>query len=373
MISRRKFLKISAMAGAGLMLPIRFVGRGKAFAFAQSPLNIRKFVVPLPGLGPNGIPALTPNTARDPKTGMVTDFYSIQMAPFTQQLHPDLPETSLWGYSDAAKPVQRYLGGAIVAQKGRPVKLKVKNHLPNLHPLPVDNSIMGAEANQPVNRAAVHLHGGFTPWTSDGAPLAWFTPGNGPVGETFLNPVANEPGSAEYFYTNDQSARLVWYHDHAMGITRLNAYAGLASAYIIRDDVEKKLISSSVLPSNEIPLIIQDKTFVDGSDPNYSWGKRGDLWYPYLYEKNSQLDGKGRWDYGLDVAPPAGPLKELPAPVSLVPEFFSDTILVNGTCYPFLEVQPRNYRFRILNGSQARFYNLQLYYADDTGYEANLA
>jgi spore coat protein A len=357
------------------MLPIRFVGRGNAYAFAQSPLKIRKFAVPLPGLGPNGIPALTPETAMDPATGLVTDFYSIQMAEFTQQLHPDLPVagTRLWGYSDAANPVQRYLGGAIIAQKGRPVKLKVKNRLPKKHPLPVDNSIMGAEKDQPVNRTAVHLHGGFTPWTSDGTPFSWFTPAGGPVGETFLNP-GSEPGTAEYYYTNDQSARLAWYHDHAMGITRLNAYAGLASAYIIRDDEETQLINSHVLPANEIPLIIQDKTFVDGSDPNYKWGKKGDLWYPYLYEKNVEPDGKGRWDYGPDMTPPALlPNPTLPAPAALVPEFFSDTMLVNGTCYPFLEVQPRHYRFRILNGSQARFYNLQLYYADSTGYEAHLS
>jgi spore coat protein A, manganese oxidase len=375
MISRRRFLKISAMAAAGVMLPIRFVGRGQAYAFSQSPLSIRKFVVPLPGLGPTGIPALTPKTAMDPKTGLVTDFYSIQMAEFTQQLHPDLPltGTKLWGYSDAANPVQRYLGGAIVAKKGRPIKLKVKNKLPNKHPLPVDTSIMGAEKGQPVNRAAVHLHGGFTPWTSDGVPFSWFTPAGGPVGETFLNP-GDEPGTAEHYYPNNQSARLAWYHDHAMGITRLNAYAGLASAYIIRDDFETKLINSLVIPSNEIPLIIQDKTFVNGKDPHYKWGKKGDLWYPYLYEKNlSTTPNTGRWDYGPDMTPPAIiPNPTLPTPAE-IPEFFSDTMLINGTCYPFLEVQPRHYRFRMLNGSQARFYNLQLYYADATGNEANLA
>jgi spore coat protein A, manganese oxidase len=374
MISRRKFLKISALAGTGLMLPLRFVGRGQAFAYAQSPVNIRKFVVPLPGLGPNGIPALTPRTAIDPLTGQLTDYYSIKMAQFTQQLHPDLPPTGskLWGYADASGSGQRYLGGVIVAQKGRPVRLTVKNRLPNSHPLPVDTTLMGAEPGQQVNRAVVHLHGGFTPWNSDGIPSSWFTPAGGPVGETFLNP-GSVPGSAEYYYTNDQSARMAWYHDHAMATTRLNVYAGLVTAYLIRDDLENHLIDSGVIPSNELPLIIQDKTFVDGTDPNYRWGRKGDLWYPYLYEKNSQPDGKGRWDYGPDVDPPAlvtNPVLPIP---SAVPEFFCDTMLVNGTCYPFLEVQPRHYRFRILNGAQARFFNLQLYYADATGTEANLA
>jgi spore coat protein A len=159
-----------------------------------------------------------------------------------------------------------------------------------------------------------------------------------------------------------------------MGITRLNAYAGLATAYLIRDAFETKLIKSNIIPSNEIPLIIQDKTFLSAAEQaNYplSYAKPGDLWYPYQYEKNSLPNGHGRWDWGGDVIPPAYPVMEPPA-IAEVPEFFSDTALVNGTCYPFVEVQPRHYRFRILNGSQARFYNLQLYYDDGTG-EANLA
>jgi spore coat protein A len=370
MISRRKFLKITAMAGAGTMLPLRWIGRGRAFAFSQSP-KINKFKVPLPGLGPNGIPALTPKTAIDPSTGFLTDYYSIQMGQFTQQLHPDLPgPTTLWGYSDAANPVQRYLGGVIVAQEGRPVRLKVKNNLPNKHPLPVDTTVMGAEPDQQVNRAAVHLHGGLTPWTSDGVPFSWFTPAGGPVGETFLNGAG--PGTAEYYYPNQQSSRFLWYHDHAMGITRLNAYSGLASAYLIRDELENNLIKSHIIPSNEIPLIVQDKTFLSDAElANYplSYAKAGDLWYPYQYEKNSLPNGHGRWDWGGDLG--ANPVNDPPTPISLVPEYFSDTALINGTCYPFVEVQPRHYRFRILNGSQARFYNLQLYYDDGTG-EANL-
>jgi len=373
MISRRKFLQISAMAGAGVMLPLRWVGRGRAFAFSQSPLTIRKFIQPLPGLGASGIPTLTPTTATDPVTGLLTDYYSIQMAQFTQQLHPDLPGTTkLWGYSDLANPVQRYLGGVIVAQKDRPVRLRVKNKLPNKHPLPVDTTIMGAEADQQVNRAAVHLHGGLTPWTSDGVPFSWFTPARGPVGETFLNGV--EPGVAEYYYPNQQSSRFLWYHDHALGITRLNAYAGLASAYIIRDDVETALINSHVIPSNEIPLIIQDKTFLSAAEQAHfpvSGATPGNLWYPYRYEKNSLANGHGRWDWGGDATPPATPISQPPA-IAEVPEYFSDTILVNGTCYPYVEVQPLHYRFRILNASQARFFNLQLYYDDGTG-EANLA
>jgi spore coat protein A, manganese oxidase len=370
MISRRKFLKISALAGAAAMFPLRFAARGLSYACTQSPVTIRKFVVPLPGFGPQGMPVLSPKTALDPQTGKLTDFYHVQMTQFSQKLHPDLPgETRLWGYSDAENPLPRYLGGAIVAQRGRPVRLKVTNRLPDSHPLPVDTSITGAGKDQPVNRATIHLHGGCTPWTSDGSPFSWFTPAGGPVGESFLNP-ADQPGSAEYYYPNDQSSRQAWYHDQALGLGRLNTYAGLLSSYLIRDEKEAHLIESGVVPANEIPLIIQDKTFVSGCESDYRWGKPGDLWYPHRYHTDLQ---QRRCEYGPQANPPALINQEkLPSPCA-VPDCFGDTMLINGTCYPFLEVQPRHYRFRILNGSQARFYNLQLYYADASGAEADLS
>jgi spore coat protein A, manganese oxidase len=322
-------------------------------------------VVALQGLGPTGIPVATPNTTLFPGE----DYYQIRVGEFTQMMHPDLPgPTKFWGYADVTNgqtPNHRYLGGVIVARQNRPVRLKTINQLPPTHPLPVDTTIMGAELEQ--NRVCVHLHGGLVPWTSDGGPQAWFSPTA--VGPSFLNGTG-VPGEALYRYPNGQSARLVWYHDHAIGITRLNAYAGIASAYIIRDDVENFLIKSKIIPSNEIPLIIQDKTFVSQAavDKGYIWGKPGELWYPHQYEKAS--DPQGRWDYGPDLGFPA--TRPLPEP-SAVPEFFADTSVINGALYPFLPVERRHYRFRILNGSQARFYNLQLYYASsrDTG-EADL-
>ncbi len=219
-------------------------------------------------------------------------------------MHPDLPgPTKFWGYADVTNgqaPNHRYLGGVIVAQQNRPVRMKTINQLPPTHRLPVDTTIMGGELEQ--NRVCVHLHGGLVPWTSDGGPHAWFSPTA--VGPSFLNGTG-VPGEALYRYPNGQSARLVWYHDHAIGITRLNAYAGIASAYIIRDDVENLLIKSHIIPSNEIPLIIQDKTFVSQAavDEGYVWGKPGELWYPHQYEKAS--DPKGRWDYGPDLGFPS--------------------------------------------------------------------
>ena len=357
MLTRRQFLGAGAMAGAGLVLPWNI---GKARAFDQTPPGLRKFIQPLPGLGPTGIPVATPNKSRFPGE----DYYKMVMGEYRQQFHPDLPETKLWGYADVTdgqKPNYRYLGGVIVARENTPVRATFTNNLPRVHPLPVDMTL--PETAFGVNRASVHLHGGHVPWTSDGGPMAWFSP-DGKSGMSFMNP-GPLPGQADYYYPNDQTARLMWYHDHAMDITRLNAYVGLASAYIVRDAVEEAMIKANLIPEREIPLIIQDKSFVDGMDRDYIWGKKGDLWYPYNYEMTGP-DKAGRWAYGPNASPPAViPNLQLPA-VSVVPEFFSDTIVINGAAYPYLEVEPRGYRFRILNASQARFYNLQLYFALDT-------
>ena len=362
MPTRRHFMRISALAGAALALPVR-----RGFPFAQSPPHMRKFLFALPGLGPSAkneigqyIPVAVPDTTKFP--GM--DYYKIIMRQYSEHLHPDLSDkTTFWGYADATntrEPVNQYLGPAIVAKRGRPVRVTWVNNLPDKHPLPVDHTIMGAEVGQAENRAVVHLHGGLVPWTSDGGPFAWSTPGNK------TNGVDWQPG--DFVYPNNQSARLAWYHDHAMGITRLNAYVGLAAPYLITDNAEADLVSSGALPDAEISLVIQDKSFVPPDvgrvDPTWQWGRPGDLWYPHVYEP-------GRWDVGSDVQPPALGTLPLPA-VSAVPEAFFDTMLVNGGVYPYLDVEPRRYRFRILNGSQARFYNLQLYLADSTGKEANL-
>ena len=335
-MNRRQFLKTSGMVGAGLF------ARRPAYAYAQSP-PLKKFIQPLPRLGPSGIPVATPNTTKYPGY----EYYKITMGEYAALLHPDLPKaTKLWGYADAtdpsALPVFRPLGPVIVANStltgGKPLRITYANNLPAVHPLPVDVSLPGAGAAQ--NRAVVHLHGGHTPWTSDGGPYAWFTPGNGPVGPDWV------PGDS--IYPNDQRATLLWYHDHAEGTTRLNAYAGLASALILRDAFELALIASGAIPSREISLVIQDKTFKQFPD---QWGMPGDLWYPSIYEPD-------RWD--LEEGGGA-----LPIP-SCVPEFFGDTILVNGAVYPFLDVEPRRYRFRVLNGSNARFYTLKLVHAQSS-------
>jgi spore coat protein A len=368
-MNRRSFLKAGFGAAAVLSL------RQRAYPFAQSPSGITKFVVPLPGLGPSGIPVLTPNTTKYAGT----DYYEIVAQQFKQQVHPNIPATTFWGYADAANPGGgRYLGGAIVATHRRPVKLKITNLLPPSHILPVDptsvDPLMAAEVGGRVDRIAVHLHGGLVQWTSDGGPFAWFSNANNSPGfvhgSSFLNGAG--PGAAIYDYGNDQSARLLWYHDHAYGNTRLNAYAGLASAYLITDHAESALINSGVLPNIPgyplgIPLVLQDKSFFDpASDPSYPvpGATKGSLWYPHVYEAPPiptmaippLCDGTGRWDNPGVTTPP----------VSVIPECFCDTMLVNGAPYPTVSVTPRRFRFRLLNGSQARFYNLQMYVADNS-------
>jgi len=368
MLNRREFVKMTVatgiVAGIGLLRPRR------AWAFSQSPM-IPKFQQALPGLGPSGIPLATKSTSTF--GGRATDVYYLSVGEYTQQI-PGLPNpTTFWGYADVNGP-HRYLGGVIVATRGTPVLLNVTNRLPNHQIIPIDKTLMAGDGKTvgelPLNRIVTHLHGGFTPWISDGTPFQWFTP-SGIAGSSFHNvPGTNPPlGTATYYYPMEQSARLVWYHDHAMGITRTNAYSGIASALVITDAFESYLLTQNLLPDLVgVPLIVQDKTFLfRANDPHYPirGAPDGSLWYPWQYEKNSLPNGQGRWDYGPDSgATVTGPL---PA-VSCVPEFFADTTMVNGQPYPVLSVTEGTFRFRLLNGSQARFYHLNLYQeADSTG------
>ena len=276
------------------------------------------------------------------------------------------------------------------------------------------------------NRATLHLHGGNTPWISDGTQHQWITPAGEnthypkgvsvayvpdmwfkSTGETVNSTypgATNDPGdgSQTFYYTNQQSARLMFYHDHAYGITRLNVYAGEAAGYLETDAVEQGLIASGVLPGVGIPLVIQDKTFLPDAltlaaqDPTWPIAvnaSRSDLWLPHVYMPNqnpgdiSGANAMGRWDYGPWFWPvfpttngpvpnplcnPTCPPGEnsmnpgIPNP-SIVPEAFMDTSIVNGNAYPYLQLGQKPYRLRILNAGNDRFLNLQLYYASTAG------
>jgi hypothetical protein len=296
--------------------------------FAQSP-NIRKFVDTLPGLGAanaNNLGQYIPIAVADTTSYPGNDYYELGIHQYTKKLHSDLPPTLLRGYysklNSTPTDSSQYLGAAIIAKRNRAVRIKYTNELPvnaagKLF-LPVDPTLMGAGAgpvggNFTQNRANIHLHGGRTPWISDGTPHQWVAPAadstvykkgasfqnvpdmvNGSV--VSVNGVGNvavpciggakcfnattTDGIGTLYYTNDQSARLMFFHDHALGITRLNVYAGIAAPYILTSQVEEDLISGTdvsggnpaakqMLPDMGgvyhygIPLVIQDKSFVN--------------------------------------------------------------------------------------------------------------
>ncbi|WML55380.1 fibronectin type III domain-containing protein [Neobacillus sp. PS3-12] len=397
--------------------------------------GMRKFVDGLPGLGDKNknnlgqyIPIATPDTTTYPGS----DYYVIKVVEYSEQMHSDLPATKLRGYEQLSTDEKTvvsppsYFGPFITAHKDRPVRVKFINGLPTGSGgdlfLPVDTSLMGAgmgpdgKTMYTQNRATLHLHGGITPWISDGTPHQWITPAGEntpyPKGVSVRNvPDMPDPGpgAMTFFYTNQQSARLMFYHDHSYGITRLNVYAGEAAGYQITDDVEQDLINRGVVPdtNHTMPLIIQDKTFVPtdnqlaATDPTWDktkWGGLGNLWFPHVYMPNqnpydmSGANPMGRWDYGPWFWPPNTGLKYGAAKnplytgsgtkvdsngqapmnpgvpdVSTTPEAFMDTPVINGTAYPVLNVDPKSYRFNILNASNDRMWNLQLYKAKDQG------
>jgi spore coat protein A, manganese oxidase len=288
-LSRRDVLRLGAMAGAGaLFLP-------KKFALAQSSPTLTPFVDPLP------IPPALPSASA----------YTLHMQQFRQKLHRDLPPTKLWGYNG------QYVGPTIEARTGSPISVEWRNELPDRHFLPIDHTLHGAETSLPDVRTVVHLHGAKVMPDSDGYPEAWYTNGYAETGPSFSR--------RTYNYLNDQAAMMLWYHDHALGITRLNVYAGLAGMYFVRDAVEDGL----AIPKGkyEVPLLIQDRFF----NPD------GSLLYPIQDPS---------------VSPPVPPI--------WIPEFFGDTALVNGKVFPYLEVEPRKYRFRMLNACNARFLHMTL-------------
>lgn len=333
------------MVGTGVL-----VGGRRAFGQALDPIkNLKKFVAPLPLPG-SGLALATPNKTLYNQTGAQADFYKIVMGQYRQSFHPDLPTTKLWGYADATSqsPKWSYLGASIVATKGTPVRVNFVNSLPDLHPLPIDNTIPGAETVQKVNRAVAHLHGGFVLWPSDGGPFHWSTP-HGQHGASWVKWLPDTGGikTDDAYWSNLQTARFMWYHDHAVGITRLNAYAGLAAGYFLIDLDELRMFGSggAILPDQipGIPLVLQDKSFKNEPD---QWGRIGDLYYPSRY------------------GPPDGPaIQPMPA-VSCVPEFFADTPVINGMAYPQLTLPAGVHRFHILNATQSRVWNLQLYQED---------
>ena len=262
--------------------------------------------------------------AADPKPLAVPMLHSLELTPFVDALplperiqpahhghklriamrevhakvHRDVPPTRFWSYG--AGP----LAPVIEARAHQPLEIEWVNELPTHHFLPVDFSLHGCGKELPEVRAVVHVHGARVPTKDDGYPTDWYAPG----------------ASRTCHYPMEQDSATLWYHDHAMGLNRLNMYAGLFGLFLVRDKAEDALN----LPSGkyEVPLLLYDRDFTTD----------GQLFYP------TSGDPEHPW----------------------VPEFYADGTLINGKIRPFFEVEPRLYRFRVLNGANSRFFSLSL-------------
>jgi spore coat protein A len=332
MLPRRHFLGFAGGAATGILLPAVLLPQG---AKAQSaplldPLTQPRFVNPLPNL-------LAPNyvyrpTGIDPGTRMpLFDIHVKQIRHDAGLVDPATRKRlrhTAWAYGTALQPAI-YPAYSFDLRQGQSVKVRFSNELYGItypRSVPVDQTIHWADPLNAGNLPNVpytgpvplvaHQHGGDTNFLSDGLPDAWATPGNDLRGRLF---------SPVYTYDNRQESAQLWYHDHAVGLTRLNVYMGLAGNYFIRDENENAL--GLPKPPYEVPLMIQDRTFLAD----------GELFYAH---QDPETPG-------------------LPNPTHL-PENFGDVVLVNGVAWPLLEVEPRKYRFRVLNASDSRVYDMRL-------------
>lgn len=234
----------------------RYPGVGLSGKLLDTSALVR-FVDPLP------IPASAKPSGLRPSPvdpNLQIPYYRMAIRQFQMSVHRDVPPTTFWGY-DASCP-----GPTIVTRSGNPLLVEWVNELPHQHIFPIDHTLHGTEADKPEVRTVVHLHGGRTGPESDGFPEDWFVPGQ----------------SATNYYPNRQEAAALFYHDHAMGITRLNAVAGLMGLYVIRDGFEDGLN----LPKGayEIPLVIFDRSFQPDGQIHYPVsGKTGAPWVSEYY------------------------------------------------------------------------------------------
>ncbi|WP_433963724.1 multicopper oxidase domain-containing protein [Tunturiibacter gelidiferens] len=273
MLTRRRLLQRGLTTAAGFSISKAVPAMQQAMA---SPAQVRSGVKLTPYV--DALP--TPPTIR--ATGKPNEIIDIEMRQFQQKVHRDLPPTTLWGYNGC------WPGPTIEAESGQPLSINWISKLPTAHLLPIDHSIHGAESSLPAVRNVAHLHGACTMPDDDGYPEAWFTAQgeHGPHGSKF-----NPRPSA---YPNCQPSTALWYHDHCLGITRLNVYAGLAGFYLIRDEVERALN----LPQGdfEIPLMLQDRLFHhDGSlfYPKVVNGpKEHPVWIQEFYGDYNCVNGK---------------------------------------------------------------------------------
>jgi spore coat protein A len=270
-------------------------GDGTTCAVTDCPVVLTPYLDPLP---------VPPDATPVSGTPGGTATYNMTMKESKVQLHSQLPPTRVWGFDDGFHGAG-ILGPVIEAHSGQPVTVNWINdlrvfetgQLRTTHALAVDTACINGAEN--TAKTVFHLHGGHVPFAVDGYPMSTFVPGDPP---------------ATYVYPNNQQAGFLWYHDHAMGVTRLNVHMGLAGLYFLRDAVDDALN----LPAGEfeVPLVIQDRKF----NPD------GSFKYPAVWEDH----------------------------------VFGDKVMVNGKVWPYLDVKKGKYRFRIVNGSGSRTYTLAL-------------
>ena len=404
-LSRRTFIRAAGVAGAGFVL-YAYAPGGATRAVAAipggtlDPLAVPKFVTPM--LVPPVMPRA--GTIRR-KGGKPVDYYEISVRQLSQQILPvGLPATTVWGYGAVRSANRRGLlvhhapSLTIEARWKRPVRVKwvndlvdrSGNYLPHL--LPVDPTLHWANPpggddardSRPTFAATpgaytgpvplvTHVHGAVGVGDeSDGYAEAWFLPAarNVPAGcategtwHSFFRGKASSalglewgPGFVTFEYPNDQRASTLWYHDHTLGMTRLNVYAGPAGFFLVRGGPQgdsairdSRSGAMAVLPGPapkegdrvpsrktyfELPIVIQDRAF----------NEDGSLFYP---DSREFFDGATAQNPGFTPATDLSPIWN--------PEFFGNAIMVNGNTWPFQVVQRRRYRLRLLNGCQARF------------------
>ncbi|HMF95761.1 MAG TPA: multicopper oxidase [Vicinamibacterales bacterium] len=392
MATRRDFLKAGTVGGSALYLASTFGFIQRAFAQPVAggtldPYGIPRFVTPL------FVPPAMPPTS----TAGAIDYYEVAARQVRQQVLPvGLPATPLWAYGSINHPGTFHSpGSTFEARVGRVARVMWKNDLVDRdgrfrpHLLPIDQTLHWANPPGPrdgmgMNPApylgpvplVAHLHGGHTLDDSDGYPEAWYLPAAADIPRGYATegtwyrffrkkaaprlPSPWAPGTATFDYTNDQAAATLWAHDHTLGITRANVHAGLATFYLLRGDALDNT-ARPLLPGPapsvgdpattsyyEIPILIQDRSFnADGSlffpaDRAFFEGvSKGDLRVPFIPAR--ACDGR-------------------PSDVSAIwnPEFFGNTMMVNGNTWPYLDVEQRRYRFRFLNACNARTLILQL-------------
>jgi len=371
------------MNGKSIITGVMFAAlTGTAFApasFALAPLDpatIPQFVTPL--VVPPTMPMKGTIDQRGHKPDI--DYYEIAVRQFQQQILPTpLPQTTVWGYGAIQDPASfHYPAATIEADVNKPVRVKwindlkdplTGNFLPHLLTVdqtlhwanPAKECLEGSSRSDCAGRSqapyagpvpiVTHLHGAHVQPDSDGFPEAWYLPAANNIPDGYAKKGSNfdqipgvpvQNGAAVYQYPNDQRATTLWYHDHSLGMTRVNVYAGPAGFYLLRGGSSD--LPTGTLPKGkyEIPLAIQDRTFNDD----------GSLFYP---DNRAFFEGVDKSQLQIPFIPEQanGGMSDV-SPI-WNPEFFGNTMVVNGNTWPFHKVEPRKYRLRLLNGSDSRF------------------